>query len=80
MASYVVSIDDSAPPHLVVATRRPGGLSFSPDDTQLVYSAQNPVGLQNDLYIVALAGRPAQVVAPSLGDDIDPAWRPIPAG
>lgn len=79
---YVAPLDGSAPPRLVAAAGYPGGLSFSPDDSQLVYAATDErpgTEPQQDLYIVSLAGDPAHVLAPSPYDDVDPAWRPNPA-
>jgi Tol biopolymer transport system component len=79
---YVLPADGSAPPRLVVAADSPGGLSYSPDGTELVYSAlhQTPGARpQYDLYIAPTQGGPARTLAPSPFDDIDPAWRPVPA-
>ncbi len=39
---HVLTVDGSAPTRLLVAARATGGLSFSPDDSQIVYAAQRP--------------------------------------
>jgi hypothetical protein len=83
---YVAPVDRSAPPRLVVTADSRGGFSFSPDDSQLVYSASDQRSgtrpqydrPQYDLHIVSLAGGPAHVLAPSPYDDFDPAWQPVP--
>ena len=80
---HVVPADGSAPPRLVVAANSAGGLSFSPDDSELVYAAQHvdPGGPpQSDLFIVSLqGGAPARVLASSPYDDTSPAWQPLPS-
>jgi Tol biopolymer transport system component/ABC-type branched-subunit amino acid transport system substrate-binding protein len=80
---HVVPADGSAPPRLIAAANSAGGLSFSPDDSQLVYAAQrvDPGGPpQSDLFVVSLqGGGPSRVLAPSPYDDTSPAWQPLPS-
>jgi Tol biopolymer transport system component/ABC-type branched-subunit amino acid transport system substrate-binding protein len=78
---HVMPADGSGSPRLLVAERSPGGLSFSPDDSQLVYAAprQGPgIAAQSDLFVISLQGGPARVLASSPYDDTAPAWQPLP--
>jgi Tol biopolymer transport system component/ABC-type branched-subunit amino acid transport system substrate-binding protein len=79
---HVLAVDGSVPPRLLVGARQSGGLSFSPDDSQIVYAAQHPGPVstgRGDLFVISLQGGPARELAPSPSDDTDPAWRPLPA-
>ena len=79
---HVLPADGSTPPRLLIAQPSPGGLSFSPDDSQLVYTAPRPGpggAAQSDLYVISLQGGPARALAPSPYDDTAPAWQPLPA-
>ena len=56
---HVLTADGSAPPRLLVAQPSPGGLSFSPDDSQLVYTAPRPgpgAAAQSDIFVISLQG------------------------
>jgi Tol biopolymer transport system component/ABC-type branched-subunit amino acid transport system substrate-binding protein len=78
---HVLPADGSAPPRLLVAGRSPGGLSFSPDDSRLVYAAprQGPgAAAPSDLFVISLQGGPAHALASSPYDDTAPAWQPLP--
>ena len=79
---HVLTVDGSAPPRLLVAEHAPGGLSFSPDDSQIVYAAQRPgpgARSQSDLFVISLQGGPARGLVSSPYDDVDPAWQPLPS-
>jgi Tol biopolymer transport system component/ABC-type branched-subunit amino acid transport system substrate-binding protein len=79
---HVLTVDGSAPTRLLVAERAPGGLSFSPDDSQIVYAARRPgpdATGQSDLFVISLLGGPARALAPSPYNDSDPAWQPLPS-
>ena len=79
---HVLTVDGSVPTRLLVAARAPGGLSFSPDDSQIVYAARrpgpDPTG-QSNLFVISLLGGPARALVPGRHDDSDPAWRPLPS-
>ncbi len=79
---HVLTVDGSAPPRLLVSEHAPGGLSFSPDDSQIVYAAQRPgpnASGQSDLFVIAVHGGPARALAPSPYNDTAPAWQPLPS-
>ena len=79
---HVLPADGSAPPRLLIAQPSPGGISFSPDDSQLVYAAPHPgpgAAAQSDLFVISLQGGPARALAPSPYNDTAPAWQPLPA-
>ena len=76
---HVVPADGSAPPRLVVAARSPGGLSFSPDDSQLVYAVPRrgrTARAGSNLFIVSLQGGQVRALTSGPYDDTAPAWRP----
>ncbi|MDP9258610.1 MAG: hypothetical protein M3Q31_18965 [Actinomycetota bacterium] len=79
---HVLPADGSAPPRLLVSARSPASLSFSPDDSQLVYAAprrEPGAAAQSDLFVISLQGGPAHALAASPYDDTAPAWQPLPA-
>ena len=79
---HVLTVDGSAPPRLLADERAPGGLSFSPDDSEIVYAAQRPgpgARTQSDLFVISLQGGPARGLVTGPYDDTEPAWQPLPS-
>jgi WD40-like Beta Propeller Repeat len=58
------------------ANRQP---AWSPDGTMIAYSAWGPFGNDHELMVIGAGGGVPRRLTDNTGDDLEPAWRPVPA-